>query len=57
MNNEKVMELITAVGALSELWAVTYNNFLKQGFNKSDARAHTKEFMSVLVHEIMTCGG
>lgn len=57
MNNEKVMELITAVGALGELWGVTYNNFLKQGFNKMEALAHTKEFMSALIHEIMICGG
>ena len=57
MNNEKVTELLTAIGALNELWGVTYNNFLKQGYNKTDARMHTKEFMSVLVHEIMTYGG
>lgn len=57
MNNEKVMELITAIGALSELWTVTYNNFIKQGYSKLDARVHTKDFMSALIHEIMTCGG
>lgn len=57
MDNEKVTELITAVGALSELWTVTYNNFIKQGYSKLDARVHTKDFMSALIHEIMTCGG
>lgn len=55
--NPKVEELLTAIGALGELWGVTYNNFVKQGFNKADALAHTKAFMSALMHEIMTYGG
>lgn len=57
MNNEKVEALLTTIGALGELWGVTYNNFLKQGFSKADALAHTKAFMSALIHEIMIYGG
>lgn len=55
--NEKAKELITAIGALGELWTITYNGFLKQGMNKTDARVHTKDFMSCLMHEIMIYGG
>lgn len=55
--NEQVKELIAAVGALGELWGITYTGFLKQGMNKTEARAHTKDFMSCLMHEIMTYGG
>lgn len=55
--NDQVKDLLTAVGALNELWGVTYNGFLKQGMTKTEARAHTKDFMGCLMHEIMTYGG
>lgn len=55
--NEKVQELVTTIGALGELWTITYTGFIKQGMSKTDARIHTKDFMGCLIHEIMTFGG
>ena len=47
--NEKVQQIILAVGALSELWTVTYKNFIAQGLSHKDALEHTGAFMKVLI--------
>lgn len=49
--NEKVKELLVAVGALTELWVVTYNNFRNQGLKHSDALDHTGAFIKVLISQ------
>lgn len=47
--NEKVQQLILAVGALCELWTVTYKNFISQGLGHKEALEHTSEFMKMIV--------
>ena len=54
--NEKVLEFIQGLGALTEIWLITYNNFKKQGLNDSEAFTHTREFMKVMLATI-TNGG
>ena len=51
--NEQVQQLLLAVGACSELWLVTYKNFLNQGLAHKDAMEHTSEFMKVLIKTMM----
>lgn len=51
--NEQVQQIIMAVGALSELWAVTYKNFISQGFNHKESLEHTGAFMKVLIASIV----
>lgn len=54
--NEKVLEFIQGLGALTEIWLLTYNNFKKLGLNDAEAFTHTKEFTKVLMATI-TNGG
>lgn len=51
--NEQVQQIIAAVGALSELWAVTYRNFVGQGFGHKEALEHTSAFMKVFIASVM----
>lgn len=51
--NEQVQQLILAMGAYSELWMVTYNNFIKQGLAHKDALEHTSEFMKMFLQAMM----
>ena len=53
MNNDKVNELINAIGILAELWMITYNGFKRQGLEDSDAITHTTALMSILVSTIL----
>lgn len=57
MNNEdtnkKLKEFITAVGAISEVWAITYKSFISQGLSKDDAILNTQAFMQTFVNTIM----
>ena len=54
MNNEdtnkKLKEFITAVGAISEVWGITYKSFLGQGFTEEQAMVNTQAF----VHTFLT---
>lgn len=50
--DEKVKQILMGVGALSELWTVTYKNFLLQGFNHGEAIEHTSAFMQILIGNI-----
>lgn len=50
--DEKVKQIIMAVGALSELWTVTYRGFIGQGFSHKDALEHTSAFMKVFIGSI-----
>ena len=54
--NEKALEFIQGLGALTEIWLLTYTNFKKQGLNDADAFTHTREFMKVMMATI-TNGG
>lgn len=42
--NEKLKEFLVGIGALTELWMITYNNFRKQGLSHSEALEHTGAF-------------
>lgn len=53
MNEKQIREVILAIGAMTEMWSVAYNNFLKQGYSPEDARLHTESLMRV----VMTMNG
>ena len=55
--NDKVLELINGVGAMAELWTISYNSFKKQGYSDDDAIVHTKAFMSVMTDVVLKLGG
>ena len=55
--NEKVLEFIQGLGALTEIWLVTYTNFKKQNLSDAEAFAHTREFMKVMMSTITDLGG
>ena len=44
--NDKIQELIRGMGALTELWLITYNLFLKQGCDSNMAIKHTQGLVS-----------
>ena len=50
--NEQLKQTIMAVGALSELWVLTYTNLLKQGLDPSTAAVHTK----LMIEAILSLG-
>ena len=47
--NEKIQEFIRGVGALTELWLITYNMFVQQGCDKASALLHTKGLVSTIL--------
>lgn len=51
--NEQVQQFLLAIGATTELWMVTYNNFIKQGLAHKDALEHTSEFMKVFIKTML----
>lgn len=44
-----IKDLINGVGALTELWAITYTNFRKAGLDDETASVHTKMFMQMMI--------
>ena len=55
--NEKLKEFLMGIGAMTELWTVTYNNFRKQGLTHSDALEHTAAFTRTLMGYVKDVGG
>ena len=53
MNNEQIDQLIQGIGIMTELWAITYKNFLKQGMDADDAVIHTKALMSIMIGSVI----
>ena len=49
MNNNYINELVQSIGAISELWAITYYSFLKEGMESSIAISNTKAFMEIVL--------
>lgn len=40
---------ITSLGAMTEMWMITYEGFLRQGLTPDDAMKHTKELIDVVL--------
>ena len=55
--NEKLKEFLMGVGAMTELWMVTYNNFRKQGLGHTEALEHTTAFTKTLMGYVKDVGG
>ena len=53
MNNEKVNELIKGIGLITELWMITYKNFVAQGLSAKEATMQTKEFMAIMMESMI----
>ena len=58
MDNSSNMlnELIKAIGVMSELWMITYNSFKNMKLSDEEAMNHTKAYMSVIMHEVVSFG-
>lgn len=55
--NEKLKEFLMGIGAMTELWMVTYNNFRKQGLGHTEALEHTTAFTKTLMGYVKDVGG
>lgn len=49
MNENKIKELIAAVGSLAELSSLFFKSLLETGINQDDAIALTGEFISSII--------
>lgn len=47
--NEKLKEFLVGIGAMTELWMITYNSFKNQGLSHSDSLEHTGAFMKSII--------
>ena len=47
--DEQIKQFIIGVGALTEMWMVSYRGFIQQGLDHKDALEHTREFMKVVL--------
>lgn len=56
MNSDQMKQFINGLGALTEIWTITYQGFIRQGLNPIDAMTHTKAFMSVTMDIIIGAG-
>lgn len=57
MNNEQVNLIIQGLGVITELWNITYKNFVSQGFPATEAIEHTKALMSIMVNSFTDTSG
>lgn len=55
--NNKLEEFIKGMGALTEMWTVTYQGFLNQGYSVTDALTHTREFTTAMIGAMMMAAG
>lgn len=55
--NNKLEEFIKGMGALTEMWTVTYRGFLNQGYSAPDALTHTREFTMAMMAAMIMSGG
>ena len=53
MNNDQVKAIIQGIGAMTEMWYITFNNFKKLGMSLEEATEQTKAFMSIMFENIM----
>lgn len=54
--NNKFQELVNGLGALTEIWTLTYKNFCNLGFNQEEALTHTMAFTKVMMNNIPNQG-
>lgn len=45
----KVQEFIEAVGVFTEVWRMTYSEFISAGMNATESLAHTQGFMTAFM--------
>lgn len=53
MKNEQLENLVNGIGALTEIWMVTYANFKNQKMTDDDAIKHTKAMMETIMASLM----
>jgi hypothetical protein len=44
--SEVLKNFIEGIGALTEIWRITYSEFIKSGMKPTEALAHTQGFMT-----------
>lgn len=47
--NEKLKAFILGLGALTEMWRITYGEFVKSGMKDKEALTHTQGFMTAFM--------
>ena len=47
--NKKLTELINGMGALTEMWLITYKLFIDQGLDKVEALDHTRALVQAIL--------
>jgi hypothetical protein len=50
--NNKLQEFIAGLSALTEIWTLTYRNFIKQGWSTEEALMHTSAFIGTMMENI-----
>lgn len=53
--NDKLQSFITSLGAMCEIWTLTYKSFITQGMDKKEALTHTQSFMTSFMNTIVNC--
>ena len=46
MNNEQLKDFFDAIGAVTEIWLMVYNNFRDSRMSEQSAIKHTQAFMT-----------
>ena len=54
--NDQVQNIINACGALTELWLISYNNFIRNGLDKEEALCHTQAMFEVVIGNMFQNG-
>ena len=49
MNNEQLKEFFNAIGAMTEIWLMVYNNFRDSRISEQSAIKHTQAFMTAFM--------
>ena len=47
--NKALAELLVGIGAITEMWMVTYKAFLAQGMDKDEALQHTTAMTKLMM--------
>lgn len=42
-------QIVTAIGAIAEMWTIAYKSFLNQGFSEKEALVHTQALIKSII--------
>ena len=53
MNNDKVLEIIQSLGAMTDMWIIIYRSFIEHDMSNDEAIMHTKALMSSILESAL----